>query len=260
MSWLETFVRTLVRIAPLAALVLAYLSYAPEYLGLQIALLVFIGILVAIGIAMLYLFKLDLDKEFEEIGEEVEQLHTEMNAGFDGVVDGIDELRTPADGDSPETDGGTWGRSSPMSHENFVDGNQEDNYPMSRGEYVDIEGMEPSGAGALGGLVAGGLLGTPYGPAGVLIGGVLGGLLGNAAEYQNLKDKRQEELQEAAWKVISSQAPQHPRTGEFIRQRDGRDDRGEYWEFVFVDDRNVRHYAKLYLEDGRIVYSGSDQE
>lgn len=123
-NWLGTFVRTLLRIAPIAALVLAYLSYVPEYLGLQISLLVFIGALVAIGTAMLYLFKLDLDDEFEGQSEDLERLYSQMNTGFDGVVDCIDELKTAADGASPETDGGVSDRSVSMSHENFVDGNR----------------------------------------------------------------------------------------------------------------------------------------
>ncbi|PSP79533.1 hypothetical protein BRC81_04800 [Halobacteriales archaeon QS_1_68_20] len=73
-----------------------------------------------------------------------------------------------------------------------------------------------------------------------------------------MRDEHQEELQDAAWDVIQSQSDRPARRKEFVEQRDGRDDRGEYWEFEFVDDRDVNHVARLYLDDSRIVYTGDD--
>ncbi|MDI6886511.1 MAG: hypothetical protein QMD22_09295 [archaeon] len=53
------------------------------------------------------------------------------------------------------------------------------------------ERIETSGAGALGGMVVGGALGLPFGPAGLVIGGVLGALLGNQVEYESKKAERE---------------------------------------------------------------------
>ena len=128
---------------------------------------------------------------------------------------------------------------------------------MGAEEHVDLGAREPSGAGALGGLVAGGLLGTPFGPAGVIFGGVVGGLVGNAVEYQNLKERRKEELQKAAWNVIETRARPQPYRRQFVEQRDGEDGRGEYWEFEFVDERDETHYVRLYLDDGKLRYLDS---
>ncbi|MHC1636091.1 MAG: hypothetical protein ACXQTS_05675 [Candidatus Methanospirareceae archaeon] len=46
------------------------------------------------------------------------------------------------------------------------------------------ERVETSGAGALGGMVVGGVLGLPFGPVGIIIGGIIGALLGNQIEYE----------------------------------------------------------------------------
>jgi hypothetical protein len=53
------------------------------------------------------------------------------------------------------------------------------------------ERIETSGAGALGGMVVGGALGLPFGPAGVVIGGILGALLGNQVEYESKRAERE---------------------------------------------------------------------
>ena len=52
------------------------------------------------------------------------------------------------------------------------------------------ERIETSGAGALGGMVLGGVLGLPFGPAGIIIGGIIGALLGNQIEYESERVKR----------------------------------------------------------------------
>jgi len=54
------------------------------------------------------------------------------------------------------------------------------------------ERIETSGIGALGGMVAGGIIGLLFGPGGVIIGGILGALAGNQIEYE---DKRRRRLQ-----------------------------------------------------------------
>ena len=250
MRWLESFVDALRKIVPVAAFVLAYLSLTPEYLGLDVALMVFNGILVSVLAAMLYFFKFDLDNEFGDVISEIEQFRSEASAGFDGVVDGI-EKREVGEEDVRKTDGGG---SNFVSHEDFTQRNRNWNGRMGTEEYVDLGAREPSGAGALGGVVAGGLLGAPFGPAAVIFGGVVGGLVGNAVEYQNLKERRKEDLRKAAWNVIKTRAHPRPHRRQFVEQRDGEDGRGEYWEFEFVDERDETHYVRLYLNDEKFRY------
>jgi hypothetical protein len=49
---------------------------------------------------------------------------------------------------------------------------------------------EPTGAGAFLGMVAGGALGLPLGPLGVLVGGILGAIAGNELEREKRKKRR----------------------------------------------------------------------
>jgi uncharacterized protein YcfJ len=49
--------------------------------------------------------------------------------------------------------------------------------------------VRPSGVGAFGGMIAGGALGLPFGPIGVLVGGVIGALIGNQLEYETLEEE-----------------------------------------------------------------------
>lgn len=259
MSWVETFVNALWRIVPVSALVLAYLSTAPRHFGLSSALVVLVGLLVAVDVVMLYLLKLDLDAKFEETEQTVGNFRFGMEATLADVLDAIERVYPEADG-VPESDGGTTGRDPVSGHENLVTGGRIANETMDRGRQVDVDGRDLSGAGALGGVVAGGVLGAPFGPPAVLVAGILGGLIGNAAEYRDLQVKNRERLQRAARRVIETQAPSRPRLDKFVEQRDGRDDRGEFWAFDFIDDRGVRHVAKLYLDDGWLEYAGSETD
>ncbi len=47
----------------------------------------------------------------------------------------------------------------------------------------------PSGTGALGGMVSGGLIGLAGGPVGVILGGIIGGVLGNAIEDETITEE-----------------------------------------------------------------------
>lgn len=54
------------------------------------------------------------------------------------------------------------------------------------------EETKTSGAGALGGMLLGGLLGLVLGPGGVIIGGLIGAIIGDQAERENLKGKKEQ--------------------------------------------------------------------
>ena len=54
--------------------------------------------------------------------------------------------------------------------------------PVSCDGYAEYTQPPPSGKGALGGMVAGGIIGLAGGPLGVILGGIIGGVLGNAIE------------------------------------------------------------------------------
>ncbi len=47
-----------------------------------------------------------------------------------------------------------------------------------------------TGIGALAGMVVGGIIGLPFGAAGVLIGGVLGGIIGDLLEAESIGEKK----------------------------------------------------------------------
>jgi len=230
---LDLFLSSLRRVVPPAALVIGYLSLAPRYLGLNTALIVLIGVAAAIQGFLVYLFKRDMDDKFDNMNGEIETLRSDLNNGIDRVVDAISDI----EGNDTRTDGG----------------NRYSGSPMRDDDEVDIELEEPSGAGALSGLVAGGLLGAPFGPAGVIVGGVLGGLLGNAVEYQNLKDEQQEKLQKAAWQYIQQNEYPTPQLQDFQGVTEGEDENGEYWEFEFIDRNGISHYVRLYLEQKRFA-------
>jgi len=54
----------------------------------------------------------------------------------------------------------------------------------------DDEEVKTSGAGAFAGMIVGGALGLPFGPAGVIIGGVIGALFGDQIERENEEERR----------------------------------------------------------------------
>lgn len=58
--------------------------------------------------------------------------------------------------------------------------------PDGCGGYEEYTPSDPSGTGALGGMVAGGAVGLVGGPLGVILGGIIGGILGNAIEEENI--------------------------------------------------------------------------
>ena len=56
-------------------------------------------------------------------------------------------------------------------------------------EKEEEEKVKTTGAGAFSGMIAGALLGLPFGPAGVLIGGILGAIIGDNLEYRHEKER-----------------------------------------------------------------------
>lgn len=115
---------------------------------------------------------------------------------------------------------------------------------------IDPDVETPSGSGALGGLVAGGVIGAPFGPAGVILGGLMGGLFGNAVEYQNLKEEKQQELQNLAWKSIQDNNRRYIEREKFLGVEEDYDEYGEYWEFSFKATDGEIYSSKFYITDG----------
>ena len=57
-------------------------------------------------------------------------------------------------------------------------------------EEKEKDEVKPSGSGAFGGMVVGGVIGTAIGgPVGTIIGGLIGAILGNQIEYEDLRKK-----------------------------------------------------------------------
>lgn len=229
---LDSFVSGLKRAAPVAAVLLGYFGFTLPRVGLTNTLLILTVAVVAVQSLVVYLSKRDIDDGFESVQETLNETRNDMTDGFERLEDTTDSMGSPT-----TTDGG-W----------KANGERE---PRSTQIQVDLE--DASGAGALSGLVAGGALGAPFGPAGVIVGGVLGGLLGNSFEYHNLKQEQQERLRVAVREFVAANASPRATIVAFEGVTEGEDDRGSFWTFEFVDRRGRTHAAKLYPDDGHVV-------
>lgn len=221
------------RVAPVAAVLLGYFSVMLPRVGLSNSLLILAIIAVAAQSLVVYLSKRDADDGFESIQTHLNKTRTDINDGFERIEEVIDDM----DSRTTTTDGG-WSEGRDQRHHS---------------EEIEIELENASGAGALSGLVAGGALGAPFGPAGVIVGGVLGGLIGNSVEYQNLKEEQQERLRSAVAEFIETNTPRYVRLADFRGVSEHQDSSGSYWRFEFTDQQGDSHTAKLYPNDSRVV-------
>ncbi|RLI80320.1 hypothetical protein DRP04_08270 [Archaeoglobales archaeon] len=62
--------------------------------------------------------------------------------------------------------------------------------PNSKKKEEEEEEIRTSGAGALVGMIGGGLIGLPFGPTGVILGGLLGAIIGNQIEYEQERERK----------------------------------------------------------------------
>lgn len=178
--------KRLIALSSLGSLGLAYLSLAPEILGLIPVLNILNAFLLALTLGGLWLLLKDIE-------------------GMDtsGSTDTSQDMSSSTS-EKPETDGGI--RLSPQLRE--------------------LQQEAPEGGGALAGLVAGGSLGILGGPVGVVIGGIAGGLLGNEAEYQQIVNKYRDALAETAKNALRQERHVHappPYTTENISHRSSDD-------------------------------------
>lgn len=229
---LNSFVSGIKRATPVAALLLGYFRFTLPNVGLTNSLLILTVVMLAVQSLVVYLSKRDADDGFESVEGSLKETRNAINDGFETLEEAIDGM-----GSSTTTDGG-WN----------VNGDRE---PRSTRIEVDLE--DASGAGALSGLVAGGALGAPFGPAGVIVGGVLGGLLGNSVEYRNLKQEQKGRLRTAVREFVASSTPPQTMIVGFDGVSEGQGERGAFWIFKFVDEHGKTHAAKLYPDDGHVV-------
>lgn len=212
--------------------VLTYLSAAPKYIGLDTALIILTTAVAGIVGALVYSLHDDIENQFEE-------MQTEMREGLDKTIEKVEDLD---DGDV-RTDGGVNGS-----------GNDEDDEEFNALLPENDSDEGPSGSGALGGMIAGGALGSPFGPAGVIVGGILGGLLGNEAEYQNLREKRQERIKDAAWEYVYREYGIRRKDGEIAEITDHEDEEGRnFIRFLFVLNSGDEFAIRLYRDTERFV-------
>ncbi len=256
MGLVEQFVGGLVKVAPIVAVVVAYMSIAPEYLGLDVAMVVAVGVTVGIYGVILFLFTKDVDEEFDELDDSIATLRVEMNEGFDRTVTAIREASGWNEGAKPQTDGGTVSRATSDAATPQTDGGTVDRHGTTDAYIDGVEPDAPSGAGTLGGAVAGGMLGAPFGPAGVLVCGVVGSVVGNAVEFRKLRKRKRAKIRDAAWTVVRTRATPAPLRGEFLGATEGTDGGGDYWALEFEDETGRHHAVRLSLDDGRFVYRG----
>jgi hypothetical protein len=230
---LGSFGSGILRVAPIAAVLLGYFGVMLPRVGLSNSLLILAIIAVAAQSLVVYLSKRDADDGFESMQRHLNKTRTDINDGFERMEGVIDDMGSQ----TTETDGG-WNEGGDQRH---------------RSEEIEIELENASGAGALSGLVAGGALGAPFGPAGVIVGGVLGGLIGNSVEYQNLKQEQQEQLRSGVAEFIEENTSRYVRLVNFRGVSEQQDSSGSYWRFEFADQQGDSHTAKLYPNDNRVV-------
>ena len=139
---------------------LAVVAAAQNYLGMRLvnALLVLLVVAVA-GLSLL------LSAVRKDVDDDLDQLQTDVNQGFDRVVDALD-----AEPDDARADGGDAAAEPTRSRD-------------------QSDPLGPTGVGALWGMLAGASVGTAFGAVGILVAGLVGFLLGNEIEYQDCRRK-----------------------------------------------------------------------
>ncbi|PSP78973.1 hypothetical protein BRC81_05720 [Halobacteriales archaeon QS_1_68_20] len=198
-------------------------------LGVTESLLLFL----VFGVSGLFIVISMMERDLEEnIGD----LQSDLNKGFDRVVDAIEE--------SPD------GSESGEDEEMRTDGS---GLPDETDEKIEAE-IEPSGSGAFGGMLAGGAAGLPFGPAGVVVGGILGGLIGNEIEYQNLKEQEQARLKDAAYDALFRHTGLRQNTIELIDITGPRNTENSNWHFDFRE-RGRQHKHRVELDPESKVWT-----
>lgn len=206
-------------VAAIVTALIAVLQYTD--LGITNSLLLF---LVA-GVSGLFFLISTMERD---VGENINDIRSDLNDGFDRVVEAIEENRGGSEADG-QGDVRTDGSGTPdEANDEFG---------------ADVE---PSGSGAFGGMLAGGAAGLPFGPAGVVVGGLLGGLLGNEIEYQNLKEHEQKKLEDAAYDALFQHSGLGRRAVELVDVNGPRNTENHTWQFDFQQPGSQRtHRVEL---------------
>lgn len=154
---------------------------APPYVGYQLTFLSLL--LVGVVLGVYYMTSV--------IQDEAEKTREAIHEGE--FLDMIEETQTEEEKEEQvATDGG----GSPTPSKNLSN-EKVDTKVDDQKEEKDISAVlerfsvEPTGKGALAGIVIGGVLGLSFGTPGIFVGGFLGGILGNEIEYQIIKQRRQ---------------------------------------------------------------------
>lgn len=173
----------LTRGAAFGGLLIAYVRFfpvqisaildAPLYVGYQISILFALAIGLLMGVYYISsVIKDEADRLEENITSE------ELREILEESVEENEDVST--DGGRPITDGnGRGDRNGIIRTPDLL---------------IDRFIIEPSGRGALAGIVLGVLLGFLFGQNGIIIGGFLGAIIGNEIEYQAIRKKRKSVL------------------------------------------------------------------
>jgi hypothetical protein len=190
--------------------VVTTIAFMMEYLNLSLESTLLS--LLIVGVAALFLLLSTLQTGIQR---NINDLQTDVNHGFDRVVETLDQQ---ADSEPPKTDGG-------------IDGDLDE-------QFRDVD---PSGNGAFGGMLAGGALGSAFGPPGLVVGGLIGALVGNELEYQNLKEQQKERLEQTARKKLHQRTGLTAQTPELQAVHSPKESDRGMWELEFQDAQNRFH-------------------
>lgn len=200
MARTDRFKGIVTKSAAFGGFIIAYIRLIPSKLAQVLDAPVYVGYQLSIMFALLIGLLLGLYYISSVVRDETDELAEAINEGE--MIERLENLPTDSKGEPEEsddkvaTDGGTKqapNGTDPASTSNGHEGSENDRSDrQSRLEtVVDRLTIEPSGKGALTGIVIGGFFGLLFGPNGIVAGGIVGGLLGNEVEYRAIQQKRE---------------------------------------------------------------------
>ena len=213
----------------LGSSIIVIIGVLNSLLPLRLALISLSAVLSSAVLFVFFLFYLDLEDEIEALRSDIEDLQSQVDNRQQG--DGAED----------------------QSEQQRTDGGYTATGQFPRDLYPEEEGT--SGNGAVGGAVAGGIAGVPFGPIGAVAGGLLGAVVGNELEYQNLSDQKKQEIRRAAQWVLDRNTVGMPRVVEVEDMNAVGSEDESRWRIELLDRQNQTHVVYIYRNRNFYAYN-----